>query len=298
VTNLQLISNASSNAITLSNNLSNTNANGSITLQANSLSLGTATITANSSNGTVTILPVLASTTIGLANSAANINLSQTNLTNITAGTLIIGSTSGGMTGSITIGTSGGSTTVSVGNVSNLLLANTGSGTVAELSSNTLSVGGGSGNLAVSTAGSITLGNANAVSGKVALSAGGTVTFKTATGFTIDTVSGIHGINASGQTVTLNTSTSGQTITQNQPVTASALELLGLGNTYTLTNTSNNIGTLAANVGSSGSISLTDSSALAIGTVNTAGITTGALTLAVSSGNLTQSQAVTTSGAS
>src|SRR5262249_45342878 len=114
-------------------------------------------------NGTVTILPVLASTTIGLANSAANINLSQTNLTNITAGTLIIGSTSGGMTGSITIGTSGGSTTVSVGNVSNLLLANTGSGTVAELSSNTLSVGGGSGNLAVSTAGSITLGNANAV---------------------------------------------------------------------------------------------------------------------------------------
>src|SRR5262245_437250 len=86
-------------------------------------------------------------------------------------------------------------------------------------------------------------------------------------------------------TVTLDTSTSGNTITQSQPITASSLALLGTSNTYTLTNASNSVGTLAANTGT---ISLTDSTSLAIGTVGvTTGVTaSGAVTL-TTTGNLT-----------
>ncbi len=68
------------------------------------------------------------------------------------------------------------------------------------------------------------------------------------------------------------------TVTQTSAISATNLELLGTGGTYALTNTSNSVGTLAANTGS---VSLNDASALTIGT---AGGTTG---LDLSGGTLT-----------
>ncbi|MDR3493822.1 MAG: filamentous hemagglutinin N-terminal domain-containing protein, partial [Ancalomicrobiaceae bacterium] len=75
---------------------------------------------------------------------------------------------------------------------------------------------------------------------------------------------------------TLVLSSSG-TVTQSAAITATNLDVLGTG-TYTLTNSGNSVGTLAANTGS---LNLTDTAALTIGTVNgVAGITTtGAFTL-------------------
>ena len=78
------------------------------------------------------------------------------------------------------------------------------------------------------------------------------------------------------------------TVTQSQAISVTNLDLLGSGATYTLTGPttgSNSVGTLAANTGS---VSLTDATALTIGTVSSNGVatngvtTSGALTLNVS----------------
>ncbi|MFZ3310212.1 MAG: GLUG motif-containing protein, partial [Xanthobacteraceae bacterium] len=71
------------------------------------------------------------------------------------------------------------------------------------------------------------------------------------------------------------------TVTQSAPIATTNLALLGTGATYTLTNASNNVGTLAANAGT---ISLTDSNVLTIGAAGgpsgPTGVTlTGTLTL-------------------
>ncbi len=86
-------------------------------------------------------------------------------------------------------------------------------------------------------------------------------------------------------TGTLVLSTTG-TVTQSAPVTATAgLDLLGSGATYSLTNASNSVGTLAANTGT---IDFNDGGSLTIGTVDgTAGATgSGPVTL-TTSGSLT-----------
>ena len=75
-------------------------------------------------------------------------------------------------------------------------------------------------------------------------------------------------------------------------ITAGELLLLGVGN-YTLTETANNVGTLAANV--TGDITLADANGLVIGSVNgTDGVATngGALAITVAAGNLTIGQTV------
>ncbi|MDP0880771.1 hypothetical protein, partial [Klebsiella variicola] len=71
------------------------------------------------------------------------------------------------------------------------------------------------------------------------------------------------------------------------------LELKGDG-AVTLTNTGNNIATVAAATGA-GDINVVNSGALTVGTVNSIGVTrAGAVSLSTLTGNLTLNQSVTT----
>ena len=90
---------------------------------------------------------------------------------------------------------------------------------------------------------------------------------------------------------------SGGSVTQSAAISVSALDLLGTGAGYTLTNAGNSFGTVAANTGS---VSLTNSIGLSIGTVNgTNGVTaSGNVTFELTTGSLTQSQPVTVTGTS
>ncbi|MDP1613549.1 MAG: YDG domain-containing protein, partial [Sulfuritalea sp.] len=82
-------------------------------------------------------------------------------------------------------------------------------------------------------------------------------------------------------------------VTQTAAITAAGLELLGAGGAYTLTNAGNAITTLAGNTGT---VSLVENSGFAIGTVNTAGLTTSGNTTLNSTGAVTQTAAITAAG--
>jgi len=141
--------------------------------------------------------------------------------------------------------------------------------------------------------GTITLNDAgNAFTGAVTLNTG-------ATGGNIIFTN--NGATSLGNVTAANTANvtleSGGATTQvaGTAITAGGLELLGSGS-YTLTNTGNNINTLAANT--SNFIKYTDTDGFDIGTVNTVGVNTGGnnLTLEAISGTVTQSEAITASG--
>jgi hypothetical protein len=84
------------------------------------------------------------------------------------------------------------------------------------------------------------------------------------------------------------------TVAQSKPITATDLDLLGSGATYNLTNTSDSIGTLAANIGSGGTVNLYDGIDLIIGAVDGInGVTAGTFNLAFANGDgVTQTQPV------
>ncbi|WP_114652545.1 beta strand repeat-containing protein [Polynucleobacter necessarius] len=83
-------------------------------------------------------------------------------------------------------------------------------------------------------------------------------------------------------------------VTQSADITAAGLELLGTGGTYTLTNTSNAITTLAGNTGT---ISFLDDGGFSVGTVSRVGVTaSGTVTLA-SAANISLANNITTTGA-
>src|SRR5581483_11703634 len=111
ITNLRLMTNATSPGITFSNSLTNTNTGGSLLLEANGVSIPNAVneISTGSGNGTITIEPVgTAATTITLKSGAGAAGMTfgltgTNNLNSITTGTLILGSTSD--TGTIVTGT-------------------------------------------------------------------------------------------------------------------------------------------------------------------------------------------------
>jgi filamentous hemagglutinin family protein len=96
-------------------------------------------------------------------------------------------------------------------------------------------------------------------------------------------------INAGTKNLTLNSS---GTVTQSAGITAAGLELLGTGS-YTLTNIANTFATVAGNAGS---ISLFDSAALSVGTVNTAGLTSTGTVSLTSGGAISQTAAISSSG--
>ncbi|HYH37111.1 MAG TPA: MBG domain-containing protein, partial [Azospirillum sp.] len=101
-------------------------------------------------------------------------------------------------------------------------------------------------------------------------------------------------VSVGARTLTLDTT---GTVSQSAAITAGGLELLGSGATHTLTHAGNAVSTLA---GSTGTVSLTNSTSLTVGTVNTTGLTTtGALTLSLGTADttLTTAQAVTAGGA-
>jgi hypothetical protein len=197
---------------------------GNLTVQTDSISVSGAV---NASGQTVTLVPLTPSTAMTLG-ANGGLALSQTDLDNITASTLVFGST--GSTGGITVG---GPVTLATTGLTNLSLITTGGITV----SNPLTVNNG----------------ANA-------------------------------------TLTLNTT---GTATQSAAITATNLALLGSGGSYTLNNSGNLIGTVAANTGS---VNLTSSGAVTIGAAGgvTGWTTTGNSTLAAigSTSDITVSNAV------
>ncbi|MES1189995.1 MAG: YDG domain-containing protein [Steroidobacter sp.] len=163
------------------------------------------------------------------------------------------------------------------------------------------------GNTTLSTTGTITQSKALVASGLELLGTGGVYTL-TNTGNAITTLAGNTGslnlventgydigtVNTAGLTLSGNAtlSTTG-TVTQSQALSATGLELLGIGGTYTLTNTANNITTLA---GTTGAVSVVDNAGFDVGTVNTIGLTTTGNTTLSSTGTVTQSQALSATG--
>jgi hypothetical protein len=322
--------------ITISAALSDSNANGNITLQSNILSLA-ATVKETGSGGTVTILPAGTTNlsggteTMGLGSgTGAILALSQAELNEITATTFVFGSatTSATMTVGGTVTVPGTITnlslltgnTLTVNNGATLADGNT-NGTVT-LQGSSLSLGGtvtvnGSGStlvlnttgsatedpvngqidatnlLLLGAGGNYTLASASNDIGTLAASIGanGSISLYDSANLAIGAVDGINGVAAG----TLNLAfANGDGVTQTQPIAVSDLSLSGNGGTYTLTNTSNSIGTFAASVGSSDTISLFDGSSLLVGSVNSInGVTAGTLNLSFASGaGVTQNQAI------
>ena len=109
-------------------------------------------------------------------------------------------------------------------------------------------------------------------------------------GFDIGTVNGTDGVIATN----LYLSSTG-TVSQSQRITAAALDLLGTGGAYNLTNSGNNVGVVAANTGS---LNLNNGTHdLAVGLINgTTGVTTSGSTLLKTSGALTLNNSVTAGG--
>lgn len=140
--------------------------------------------------------------------------------------------------------------------------------------------------------GPFTLTNTNNDITTLAASTSGAISYRDTNGFAIGTVNSTVGVNTGGNTLTLQSSAA---VTQSQAIIASGLELLGSG-PYTLTNSSNDIATLAANT--TGTISYRDANGFSIGTVNaTNGVSTGGNNLTLRSGGaVTQTQAITASG--
>ena len=126
----------------------------------------------------------------------------------------------------------------------------------------------------------VTIGQAHSVTGDINI-VGGTIAVNNALS------------SGGSNTITLTSSTA---TTQSAAITADKLLLNGSGS-YTLNNTSNNIATLAAN---SGAVSYVDSNAFTVGTVNaTNGVTsTGTINLATQAGDMTLSQAISTTDTS
>ncbi len=122
-------------------------------------------------------------------------------------------------------------------------------------------------------------GATNVVSSTVAMNAaGGDLLFTNASSYNIDTVAAdgtiftaVNGLSAAGNNITLTTNAGTVTQTATRTVTATGLELLGAG-AYTLTDSGNDVNTIAANTG--GAISYRDTDDLTVGTVITTGITT------------------------
>ena len=171
----------------------------------------------------------------------------------------------------------------------------------------------GAGNVTLNSAGAVTQGAGNSITGAglellgsgpftltdsgndvttLAASTTGIVSYRDTNGFDVGTVNSTNGISTTGNNLTLQ---AGGAVTQSQSISASGMELLGSGG-YTLTNSGNNISTLAVNA--TGAISYRDTDGFSIGTINsTIGISTGGNNLTLQSGGaVTQTQAITASG--
>jgi hypothetical protein len=297
---------------------SNLTASGSVTLTDDSIALTAATGQILASGQTVTLEPQTTTKTVDIGGSTGgNMNLSPSSLNDIAANTLVIGNTSDN-TGSLIVDANLAATapTDALKNVTNLTLiggsgnitlnnpitlASTGlltlntTGTATQVSGAPVTVSGtGSGLLLLGTNGAYSLTSSTNSVGTLAANVGtGTGSVNLADGATSLKVSSLNStVGITAGTLTL---TDIGTVTQDQAITATKVDLEGIGGTYTLTNSSNAIGTLAGNVGTTtGSINLWNgSNALSVGTVNsTNGVTAGTLTLN-DNGTVSQTQSIT-----
>lgn len=237
----------------------------------------------------VTVQPTTNTVNIDLggADGAGVLGVSTTELGQFTARVLRAGNAS--MTGTIAVTAAA---TLAPAAVPTLSLITTNSTATAVTQTAALSVQ----NLAVQSVGTVVLQNgSNDVTNLAANVVGTTSSFsyKDATGVNLDTVDGVAGVTVSGATAT-NTIVldAGGALTQaaGANVTGPLLQLLGTG-PVTLTNTGNNVVTLAAALtGSGNALSYTDADALSIDTVNgTNGVSTtnGAIAVSTVNGALT-----------
>jgi filamentous hemagglutinin family protein len=228
---------------------------------------GTSGVTANTlaltDTGTVTQSAPIAATNLALLGNGGTYTLN--NISN-QVGTLAANTGTVGLTDAtnLAIGTVAGTAGITA---NTLALTDTGAVTQsAPINVTSLALLGG---------GTYTLNNTGNQVGTLAGNTG-SVNLTDSTGLILGAVGGTSGVTAS----TLALTDTG-TVTQTAPLNVTNLALFGNSGTYTLTNAGNQIGTLATNTGSgTGSISLTDSINLAIGSVGgTAGVTTGTLAL-------------------
>ena len=300
--------------------LSTSASNKKINITTDNLSIGSSSSINAGTTGTVTLQTATDSVGIDLSNTdttsstatSRKMGLSQTELNTITANNLEIGSvTTGDITvvGNTTTKTSTGHLKLITGsNIAVNATLNVGddastAGTVEAYKYLTLNATGSGSQITDGTSGIIkTLGlelqGTNAIytldngTHNITTLAGNTktVTLTNNTAFDIGSVY-TAGLTTSGATSLSSTAS----VTQTQKIQANGLVLLGTGGRYTLNNTSNNVGTIAANTGS---LNFTNAATLSVGSVNsTNGITgTGTLSLNTQSGDLNVTNNITTQG--
>jgi|GEM_PF-1131716 len=294
-----------SSATTRNGDINLSSASSSIIL-AGTVNTGTAIVTlnpssggANQTGGSLTAGSLLlsgtgtytlnqASNNVGTL--AANVNgtISYTDTNALTVGT--VGATNGITTSNDAVTLNTGNTLTLTKNIdvgsATLTLNPTAGGVTATLGSVT------AGNLLLTGVGTYTLDNANNDVGTLAANVNGAISYNDTNTLTVGTVGATNGITTSNDAVTLNTDSAltlskdinigSATLTLNPSaggvnqtagkIVASNLLLTGVG-TNTLTSSTNDVGTIAANV--NGDTSYTDANTLTVGTVGaTNGITT------------------------
>jgi filamentous hemagglutinin family protein len=285
---------------------------GAVTVTANQVGIGAAI----TGNGGINLVPDAAATTMGLNDAAGTFNLSAAELQFLNStGTVKIGS--GTSTGTLDIGSlgsinlSGASYNLTLQKTSGATTFNFPATTTLTLADNktlTFTLGTGTVNGSASNTTDITIGG---ITGGITLTSGAvgaTQRLKTAVSqYNASTISGNASLTelndlviAGAFSVGANnlSLSSGGVVTQTAAVTASGLELLGLGS-YTLTNTGNAITILAGNTGAVSFLDQTGATPFSIGTVNTVGLTTtGNTTLSTgtATGIVTQTQKIQASG--
>ncbi|MGB4117388.1 MAG: S-layer family protein [Polaromonas sp.] len=199
---------------------------------------------------------------------------------NASAGNVLYKSTPGFALGNITTdGTLFGTATAGLSAAGNNVTIES-AGAVTQSTGNNITASG----LLIKGAGAYDLSNTtNSVTNIASVTGAGAVKYVNAGALTVGTVAGVDGITRTGD-VTLQT---GGTLTQTAAVAAANLQLLG-GQAVTLTNAGNNIASLSGNTAA---LSVTNTGALALGALTTA----GALTLNTG-GTVSQTGALTQTG--
>ncbi len=236
--------------------------------------------------------------TVNISTSGANSTIDVAGGIRVFGG---LGMNSAGNGGAVSVKTTGPSgSTITVGQID--ATGGSGwSGTGVAGGSVTISTSGSNSGISIKQIGVYGLISGEA-GGTVDISASGTGSSVTTAGINAAGNGAANGnITISGAGISLGSALSGGDITmtstgpvtQSAAISASGLDLEGAGGSYTLTNSGNAVGTLAANTGT---VNFADGSALTVGTVGTrSGITaTGDVTLTANS--LTLGQAVTGTG--
>jgi hypothetical protein len=238
----------------------------------------------NAGSGIVTLEPYTASNTIDLGtNSSGNLGLTNSELNEVTAGVLRIGSSN--FTGNIQV-----SAAINPTHIGALSLITTNTGTISQGSGDTITVDSGTGGLAVQSVNAVTLNEQNDVGKLAAAITGASQNFDytDANGFAVSTVDGVVGIHLHGGTGDTPTLTSGGAVTQDSGATISSdrLRLLGAG-PYALNDPGNNVSQFAANV--TNDVSYTNAGDLLVnGFLATSGVTStsGAVSINTVAGSL------------